>query len=445
MRKLAITAMLLGLLAAAPLATAKIDLVTLPEREATQLTIYNSADLTLVRDSRPLTLKTGQNSLQFSWANTLIDPTSLDMLPLKNADRIDIHDITYPPRVRNVGLWHISSEVSGQVPVEITYFTSGLSWRAYYIATLSEDESEMEIKGYVKVINSSGEDYENAQVRLVVGEVTLLDRIAELARRASPYADRLGLKMDMDEKGVAINGLVALSGFAGGAVLQDARKVITKQALADYQLYTIEGTETIPNGWAKRLQSFAADEVKVENLYKFEEERYGPTPVRFLFFKNDEEHNLGETPLPEGMINVFRTVSAAGNLSYVGADSTKYIPLDQKVELNLGAARKVEVEPKLMEFKKENLIYGRNREVTGFDDVREYVLEIKNYSSRPIQLEITRNVDSVHWELTDTKTPAPHEKVDQDTFKYTLTLEPRSEEEISHRLRIFRGERENRR
>ncbi|MHC5089739.1 MAG: hypothetical protein ACYSOT_09030, partial [Planctomycetota bacterium] len=53
---------------------AKVDLVTLPAKDMTQLTIYNSADLTLVRDARSLTLKEGDNKLQFSWANTLIDP-----------------------------------------------------------------------------------------------------------------------------------------------------------------------------------------------------------------------------------------------------------------------------------------------------------------------------------------------------------------------------------
>jgi hypothetical protein len=78
---------------------AKIDLVTLPSRDTVQLTIYNSADMTLVRESRALTLKDGENKLQFSWANTLIDPTSLEMLPKANADKIDIADLTYPPRV----------------------------------------------------------------------------------------------------------------------------------------------------------------------------------------------------------------------------------------------------------------------------------------------------------------------------------------------------------
>ena len=53
---------------------AAVDLVTLPRREGTQLTIYNSEDITMVREHRLLTVKEGVNRIQFSWANTLIDP-----------------------------------------------------------------------------------------------------------------------------------------------------------------------------------------------------------------------------------------------------------------------------------------------------------------------------------------------------------------------------------
>ncbi|MHC4372456.1 MAG: hypothetical protein ACYSW8_33045 [Planctomycetota bacterium] len=154
---------LLIIVAMGTVSNAKVDLVTLPSRDTVQLTIYNSADLTLVRESRALTLREGKNSLQFSWVNTLIDPTSLEMLPKANADKIDIADLTYPPRVRNLGLWNINSGVSGKVPVEITYLTSGLSWRAFYMGTLTENEEMMRLQGYVRVTNNSGEDYENAQ------------------------------------------------------------------------------------------------------------------------------------------------------------------------------------------------------------------------------------------------------------------------------------------
>ena len=83
-------------------ASAKIDLVTLPVREGVQLTIYNSADLTLVRENRALTLREGKNRLQFSWENTLIDPTSLSMVPRAHADQVDVAELIYPPRVKNL-------------------------------------------------------------------------------------------------------------------------------------------------------------------------------------------------------------------------------------------------------------------------------------------------------------------------------------------------------
>ena len=82
---------------AAP-AFAAVDLVTLPTREGTQLTIYNSEDITMVREHRLLTVKPGVNRIQFSWANTLIDPTSIDFRILDKQDKVDLVDTTFPSR-----------------------------------------------------------------------------------------------------------------------------------------------------------------------------------------------------------------------------------------------------------------------------------------------------------------------------------------------------------
>ena len=152
-----------------------------------QLTIYNSADLTLVRDTRRLTLKPGWNWLQFMWDGTLIDPTSLSLRPLQHADKIDIQQLVYPARLKDIGRWLIRSEVEGSVPFEITYFASGLSWRAFYMGTMNADETTMNLKGYVNVANNSGQNFENAQTRLVVGETHLLEEIPYLAQRRYPY------------------------------------------------------------------------------------------------------------------------------------------------------------------------------------------------------------------------------------------------------------------
>src|SRR5256885_8003972 len=85
------------LLAACGFANAKnVDLSTVPKRDTVQLTIYNSEDLTLVRDTRSITFKKGVNPLQFSWANTLIDPTSVQIRFLDNPEKLELLDTTFP-------------------------------------------------------------------------------------------------------------------------------------------------------------------------------------------------------------------------------------------------------------------------------------------------------------------------------------------------------------
>jgi hypothetical protein len=439
---------LLIIVAVASVAQAKVDLVTLPKRETVQLTIYNSADMTLVRESRDLTLKNGKNKLQFSWANTLIDPTSLEMLPKANADKIDIADLTYPPRVRNLGLWNIKSGVSGKVPVEITYLTSGLSWRAFYMGTLTEDEKTMRLQGYVRVTNNSGEDYENAQTRLIVGKVHILDRIADLARRQYPYGrpgevrrivgagDRWG-RLAKDEMERTVTEYLVVK-------VPEKPKEIKKEGLSEYFLYTIEGTETIPTGWSKRLLSFDVDEVPVVNLYKYEQERYGNSVVRFLSFKNDKEHKLGETPIPGGMLKAYRSVDKLQHLSYVGQSAFKYIPVDEDVELNLGPVGNVVVEPTLMDYKTDNHRFDFRGNVSGWDEIRKFRIKVKNTREVPVKVEIQRNFNSSYWDLEKSGNFDEFEKVDFDTVRFTVKLEPLSKKEFSYVLTTYHGVRQER-
>ena len=76
MRKLALMMFLVcGCMPAGQAVARNVDLSTVPQRDTVQLTIYNSEDLTLVRETRTVTFKKGLNPLQFSWANTLIDPS----------------------------------------------------------------------------------------------------------------------------------------------------------------------------------------------------------------------------------------------------------------------------------------------------------------------------------------------------------------------------------
>jgi hypothetical protein len=388
-------------------------------------------------------LKQGENALQFSWENTLIDPTSLEMLPQAHGNQINIAELVYPPRVRNLGLWNIQSEVSGKVPVEITYLTSGLTWRAFYTGTLAQDEKTMRLQAYVRVTNNSGEDYENAQTRLIVGKVHILDQIAELAQREYPYG-RPGVvpapARPMAQAAPAARGdmsrMRALSEVAAGKP-----KEIVKEGLSEYFLYTIEGTETIPTGWSKRLQSFDIGGVPVVNLYKYEQERYGPSVVRFLSFKNDEAHKLGQSPIPDGMLTVYRAVDEQKHLSYEGRSSFKYIPVNEEVELNLGAVADVVVEPTVMDYRTENHRFDTKGNISGWDEVQVLKVEVRNTRDVPAKVEITRNFNTQYWDLKRTGEIDSFEKVDLNTVKFTVELPPHAKKTFEYTLTSYQGVR----
>lgn len=428
-----------------------IELNVLPTRDNVQLTIYNSADLTLVRERRVLTMKKGWNWLQFMWANTLIDPTSLRLETVEPAHRgkVEIEALVFPPRMNELGRWLLFSEVSGAVPVEITYFTSGISWRAFYMGTLAPDEKTMRLDAYVRADNNSGEDYENAQTRLIVGKVNQIDRIADLARRKHAY----GRPDAVDDAGSPPGGeqpeadvffdapsSMDMNGLA--EILEDrvfSKKEITKEGLSEYFLYTIEGRETIKNGWGKRLPSFDADNIPVESLYKYDEDMWGDQTIRFVSFINDEEHELGETPIPDGNVRIFRRLDADAHLNYVGAAAISYIPIDEKIELNLGAAREVSVEPTLMEVRMENYMFNSDGNINGHDEVQVWCLKVSNTREIPVKVEITRNFKVNKWELSTGE--SGYQKHDLTHGRFTLDLAPRTTRDLFYTLRTYHGKR----
>ncbi len=425
-----------------------IELNVLPRRDNVQLTIYNQADLTLVKEERRLTMKPGWNWLQFMWANTLIDPTSLELEPLRFRAEVQVRELTFPPHLKDIGRWLIASRVSGEVPFSLKNFTAGLSWQAVYSGTLAPDEKTMRLDSYVRVANNSGEDYENAQVRLVVGKIHLLEQIAELARRKNPYGsphpelphntpavaysiDAIGL--DLGE----VNGPV--SGEWGWDDRVDLKQIV-KEGLSEYFLYSIEGSESIPNGWSKRLPSFSAESIIVSNLYKYDEERWGQQTVRFLSFKNDKNHNLGETPIPQGRISIFRQVDAAHRLGYVGGSSFDYIPVDEDVELNLGSARYVIVEPKLMKTETRNYDFDVKGNITGWDEILTCQVKVTNARNLPVNLEITRAIDGTKWDI-ESSGRAEYAKHDMTHARFILTMPPETKETFTYTTTIYRGTR----
>jgi hypothetical protein len=397
-----------GLAACAPGAWAdNVDLSTVPSRDTVQLTIYNSEDLTLVRETRHVTFRKGMNPLQFSWANTLIDPTSVDLRFRSHADRLDILDTTFPHDRPQMLYWNVASDLDGEAVVEISYFTSGITWAADYVCVSDRAEERMSFEGFVRIANNSGEDYPDASVRLVVGTINLVEKVADLARRGVISEDdardyKLGRKRMAEFEPRARRELADAVGESMTAAGNRPKEII-KQGLSEYFIYTIEGTETIKHSWSKRMRLFEGTRVPFAVKYRYRPAEYGQQLVRLYILRNDEASELGTTPLPDGTVRVFRDNGRDG-LSYLVARPTKYVPIGQEIELNLGVDTNVVHERvRLRDWRDNFWFQGRrpnvyfntrqghiiqpNYSVAGWDDHQRWAERIRNDTGKPIDVE----------------------------------------------------------
>jgi hypothetical protein len=479
-----LTVMLLAALAAPALAA--VDIVTLPTREGTQLTIYNSEDITMVREHRLLTVKEGVNKIQFTWVNTLIDPTSIEFRILDKQDKVDLVDTTFPAGRNDALQWNIKSQMAGKIPVEIRYFTSGITWAADYVGIANEDETKLNLTGYVRVTNNSGELYDNAQTRLVVGTINLVEKIAELARQPAPASGRSYRDRGEGERSrIQHEFLKRLApaenkpGGVGGGMADEfgfepeKPKEVVKQGLSEYFLFTIEGREDIKDKEPKRLVALKAADVPLECFYKLTDRDGGKGFTKFYRFKNlkllDEQgkekklsamENLGLSPLPNGTVRLFSEYKSK-DLAYVGGTETKYVPIGDRVEVNVGADQDITVVRRLKDQKTANVVarqYKRRLDDTfvlyydliDYDETFYYEEEL--VSGKPVvaKTEVERQFDAsvVLWgpdgqpkdwgsnaegAYVDLHNmPGRVERVDQNHVKYFFDLQPGKKQLVNY-------------
>src|SRR5437660_22493 len=264
-------------LATGPSLARNVDLSTVPKRDSVQLTIYNSEDLTLVRETRTVTFKKGINPLQFSWANTLIDPTSVELKFLTSADKLDVLDTTYPHDKPQMLYWNVQSEIDGEATIQITYFTSGITWSADYLLIADKNEKQLSLDGFGRV----------------------------------------------------------------------------------------------------------------------------------FMLTNKKDSKRGTSPLPDGVVRVFRDNGRDG-LSYLTQQSVKYIPIGDKIELNLGVDPEVIFEWIKLKTHRSDIWFQvngvnvfhkldekgiqaePNMTVVGWDDHEIYSQRVRNYTAKPIELDVRR-------------------------------------------------------
>jgi len=219
----------------------------------------------------------------------------------------------------------------GSQSLELSYLTSGLSWKADYVANLSPDGQSMDLSGWVTLTNRSGAGYADAALQLVAGTVNRVRSPQPMMAYAMPAPAPAAKRAD-----------------------------VAQESLMDYHLYSFERPTSIEENQTKQLALLSVGAIPVRREYLlsgseyYYRDRYGQIgqklkPAVFVELEN-KGGQLGK-PLPGGIVRVYAKDSK-GAAQFVGEDRIEHTAKNEKVKLKLGEAFDITAERKQTSFKK---------------------------------------------------------------------------------------------
>ncbi len=320
--------------------------------------------------------------------------------------RIVFDEVPGNLRDRPTLVLQLNSSTSEQQQLQLSYLTSGLSWKADYVAELNQTDDFVDLTGWVTLTNQSGTTYKNANLQLVAGDVNRVQN--ELARASR--------KLDM---------------VASDAIAEEPNMV--EEGLFEYHLYTLQRPTTISDNQTKQVSLLSATKipVKKEFLLKGQDyyyhSSYGSIGQKlkvgvFVEFNNDEASNLG-MPLPKGVVRVYKN-DKSGNAQFVGEDYIDHTPKNEEVRLKLGDAFDITADKKQTNFKKAHALGKYSYAYTA-----SFEIELKNAKNEEVEVVVHEPIPG-DWKMK--KQSHTHEKVASGTAEWKIKVPAESKTTLTY-------------
>jgi hypothetical protein len=230
---------------------------------------------------------------------------------------------TIPPnlRARPTLSVTVDSARAGARPLTLSYLTTGLSWKADYVAMFDEAAGKIDVQGWITLTNSSGTTFTNADTLLVAGEVAQVQR-----RRRN---------RDEDEYEPVGN--------------QPGTQAAARPRVGDFYVYPIRGRTTIASAQTKQVSFLDANGAAAARGYEFRNAWLGRSSeplsaATVLKFSNARGGGgLGDA-LPAGIVRVYMR-DARGQPQFTGESQIQHTPMGSSLALRTGNAFDVKVRP----------------------------------------------------------------------------------------------------
>ncbi|BDU75992.1 DUF4139 domain-containing protein [Mesoterricola sediminis] len=298
----------------------------------------------------------------------------------------------------------------GPQQVELSYLTTGLSWRADYVANLTADESALDLNAWVTLTNQSGAAYPEAKLQLVAGDVhTVKDQRSR------------GNNFSVD--GLAVSNL--------------APPRMKEEGLFEYHLYTLEHPTTIADNQTKQVALLSAQGVPIRKEYQLDGDSFyyfNPYPDQgdklkvavYVLFDNREAAHLG-MPLPKGILRMYKR-DAEGRAQFIGEDRIDHTPKWEVVKAKMGEAFDLTARRKQTDYK-------RLERQGKFGNIHEsaFEVELRNAKKEPVTVKVIEPMPG-DWEVIQSTHPC--QKIEAGKGQFMVTVPPEGAAKLTYRVRV---------
>ncbi len=446
---------------------------TLDDQKEVAVTVYNQ-NLGLVKDRRSLNLEKGMFHLEFMDVASGIDPTTVHIRSLTDADALAVHEQNYeydllsPQKLlekyvgKEVELREINPETGEEKIARVTVLSTndGLIYRTSDGITfdLSRGGSVFS-KWFFPGIPENLISKPTLVWLLDSGRKGIQEvEVSYLTSGINWKADYVGLLNESDT-GMDLTSWVTIDNRSG-ATYRDARlKLVAgdihraerrpvyadgrmeetrltsvprfeEEAFFEYHLYSLDRTTTIKENQTKQMTLFDAPGIKVKKKYTFKSS--GRFQVRwvepvedkvgvYLEIENRKSAGMG-LPLPAGVFRVYKE-DADGSVQFLGEDRIDHTPVDEDFEIKIGSAFDIVAERVQTDYTKIG------------DRVYEsaYEISIRNHKEEGIVVEVLELIPG-DWEILESNYKYDKKKANEVSF--SIPVAAKKEAKLTYRVRI---------
>lgn len=214
----------------------------------------------------------------------------------------------------------VDAAAAGPRDTTLSYLTTGLSWKADYVALFDEKKSSLRLQGWVTLTNNSGTSYKDAKTQLVAGDVNVSDDDGNAWQRRQSAARSAGTE------------------------------AADQPSIADYYLYPLPERVTIAEAQTKQVGFLDLPGVSAKKVYEYRAGGFAsddnPEHVQVAIdFSNKSK------ALPAGTVRVYLK-DQAGDAKFAGENTVDHTPAGSELSIKIGDAFDVTVQPTLVSSEK---------------------------------------------------------------------------------------------